>query len=253
MTMKDELERAGPIIDRANAAIRENPLAAGLIGAGVAWMLFGGSRGMGLAANAVKGAAGKAGSAALAAGNTAAGGLAHAASRATVGLKEVASDTAGLVASIVPDMSLPDTDGAFEAVSDSRSAVTKQINSAAAAGREYGAAIQSRLSESLERQPLLLGAIGLAVGAGIAATFATTAIEGEMMGEQGTAAREKLRDLSGGAKVLARQVVSDVKDEADRQGLTPEAATNAVMSVGEKVKSVAGAARDSVAQRSAEN
>jgi hypothetical protein len=73
------------------------------------------------------------------------------------------------------------------------------------------------------------------------------------MGEQGTAAREKLRDLSGGAKVLARQVVSDVKDEADRQGLTPEAATNAVMSVGEKVKSVAGAARDSVAQRSAEN
>jgi hypothetical protein len=36
MNFKDELDRAGPVVDRLNAAIRDNPLAAGLIGAGVA-------------------------------------------------------------------------------------------------------------------------------------------------------------------------------------------------------------------------
>ena len=101
---------------------------------------------------------------------------------------------------------MPDTDKAFEAVADARVDGRQHgINSAAAAGREYGAAIQSRLSESLEQQPLLLGAIGLAIGAGIASTFATTAVESELMGEQGTAAREQLQGLAG-----------DVTDRASR-------------------------------------
>ena len=34
MTAQDSLNRAGPMIDSLNAAIRENPLAAALIGAG---------------------------------------------------------------------------------------------------------------------------------------------------------------------------------------------------------------------------
>ena len=69
--MQNELDRAGPVIDGLNAAIRDNPLAAGLIGAGrrldadgrrqkASGMLHGG---------AARGAAGKAGSAAAAAGS----------------------------------------------------------------------------------------------------------------------------------------------------------------------------------------
>jgi hypothetical protein len=252
MTMKEELDRAGPMVDRVNAAIRENPLAAGLIGAGIAWMLFGGAKGVGLMANVAKGAAGMAGSAAATAGNAAASGLSRAGSTAVAGLKEVAS-ASGSVASIVPDMSIPDTDTVVESVSNAGSAVADRINSAAIAGRQYGAVIQSRLSENLERQPLLLGAIGLAIGAGIASTFAATAVESEMIGEHGTALREKLQGLTEDAKDRAKQVLSDVKHEADRQGLTPDAAMSAILEIGEKVKTVAGVGRDSVAQRFGEN
>jgi hypothetical protein len=245
MSMQDEIDRAGPVIDRLNAAIRENPLAAGLIGAGVAWMLFGGAKGFG----AARGAAGKAGSAAVAAGSAVATGLTKAASAAASGLKDSASQIAGSVASIVPDLSVPDTGGLSDTAAGARSAIGDRLDSAAATGREYGAAIQSRLSESLERQPLLLGAIGLAIGAGIASTFATTAVESELMGEQGTAAREKLQNLADDVKGRATEVVADVKDEAARQGLTTAAAKSAAADIGEKIKTVAGAGRDSVTQR----
>jgi hypothetical protein len=251
MIFKDELDRAGPVVDRLNAAIRDNPLAAGLIGAGLAWMLIGGAKGLGAMAGAAKDAAGMAGSAAATAGGAVAGGVTKAASATATGLKNAASDMAnsmaGSVASLVPD--IPDTDKAIEAGAEAGATVGNRINSAAAAGREYGAAIQSRLSESLEKQPLLLGAIGLAIGAGIASTFATTAIESELMGEQGSAARQKLQGLAGDVTDRAKQIASDLKDEADRQGLTPDAAKSAAAGIGEKVKAVAGAGRESLTQR----
>jgi len=251
MIFKDELDRAGPVVDRLNAAIRDNPLAAGLIGAGLAWMLMGGAKGFGAMAGAAKDAAGMAGSAAATAGGAVAGGVSKAASATATGLKNAASDMAnsmaGSVASLVPD--IPDTDKAIEASAEAGATVGNRINSAAAAGREYGAAIQSRLSESLEKQPLLLGAIGLAIGAGIASTFATTAVESELMGEQGSAARQKLQGLAGDVTDRAKQIASDLKDEAGRQGLTPDAAKSAAAGIGEKVRAVAGAGRESITQR----
>ena len=69
------------------------------------------------------------------------------------------------------------------------------------------------------------------------------------MGEQGSAAREKLQGLTGDVTDRAKQIASDLKDEADRQGLTPDAAKSAAAGIGEKVKAVAGAGRESLAQR----
>lgn len=246
MILQNEIDKAGPVVDRINAAIRDNPLAAGLIGAGVAWMLFGGAKGFGAVAGVAKEAAVKSGSAVAAAGNTVVSGVAKAGSTMAAGLQNAASDVVGSVASIVPSM--PDTDSANETVAEARSSIGNGISSAAAAGREYGAAIQSRLSASLEQQPLLLGAIGVAIGATIASTFATTKVEGELMGEQGTAMREKLQGLGDTVKDRAQQVVSEVKNEAQKQGLTPDAAKGAAAGIGEKVKAVAGAGRESVAQ-----
>jgi hypothetical protein len=256
MIFKDELDRAGPVVDRLNAAIRDNPLAAGLIGAGLAWMLMGGAKGFGVmagaATGAAKGAAGMAGSAAATAANAGsamASSLSNAGSAGATRLTDTVSNVAGSVASLVPDISVPDTDRAFAAVSDAGAAVGDRFNAAAASGREYSAAIQSRLSESLEQQPLLLGAIGLAIGAGIASTFATTAVESELMGEQGSVAREKLQGLSDDVTDRAKQIAAALKEEAKRQGLTPDAAKSAAVGIGEKVKTIAGAGRDSVAQQ----
>src|SRR3954453_176048 len=140
MIFKDQLDRATPVVDRVNAAIRDNPLAAGLIGAGVAWMLMGGARGFGVVAGATKdaamGAAGIAGavaggasSAAATVGSAVASGLTRTGSATAAGLKSVASDVAGSVASLVPDISAPDPDKAFEAVTDAGQSVGTRINS----------------------------------------------------------------------------------------------------------------------------
>ena len=68
------------------------------------------------------------------------------------------------------------------------------------------------------------------------------------MGAQGTAIREKLQSVGDTVKDRAQKVVSELKNEAEKQGLTPDAAKGATVAIGEKVKTVAGAGRDSVAQ-----
>ena len=249
MTMRHERNRAMPVIDGLNAAIRENPLAAGLIGAGVAWMLLGGSKGFGVMAGAAKGAADKAGSAAINASSVVASGIARAGSNAAAAITDAVPEVTDAVASIVPGRSVPAAENAYQAVANVKSAVGERINSAAEAGREYSSAIQSKLSEGLERQPLLLGAIGLAIGASIASSFASTAVERELMGEKSTAAREQVESLADDVKDRAGLVVSAVKDEAARQGLTTDAAKAAARGITEKVKNVAGAAHASVAEK----
>lgn len=247
MNIKDELDRATPVVDRVNAAIRDNPLAAGLIGAGVVWMLIGG-RGLGVMAGAAQNAAGRAGAAAVTAGNALGSGIEKASSVTVAGLKRAASDAAGSVTSLVPEISGTEGNKTMEVISDAGATVGNRINSAAVAGREYGVAIQSRLSATLEKQPLLLGALGIAIGAGIASTFATTSVESELVGEQSSVAREKLQSLSEVVRDRAQQVVSEVTTESKKQGLTPAAAKSAAAEIGKKVKAIAIDGRESVAQ-----
>jgi len=252
MTMKDELGRRPSMVDQLNEAIRENPLAAGLIGAGVAWMLLG-SKGLGAVAGAAKTAADAAattagaaavgmGSAAAAAGSRASTAIKDAANAA----KEAATGAVRSAPSLVPE--IPDPPNATGAMSDAGAALRERARAAAASGREYGAAMQSRLSESLERQPLLLGAIGLAIGAGIAASFAATAVEREWMGESAAAARAKAEALGETMRDHTRRVMAEVREEAERQGLTPEAIKDTAASVAGKAKSVAKTAQTSAAR-----
>jgi len=250
MNTPDKIGLGAPYIDRLNSSIRENPLAAGLIGAGVAWMCFGGMKGFGRAANAAKNVAGKSAIAAANSGKAMANSLTKAIPTAANSLKDNISGIADSLASVAHKLTPGDLD---EAVSNAGPVVSDGIGSVAAAGRESGAAIQERLSETLERQPLLLGAIGLAIGAGIAFSFATTGAENHVMGERGTAAREKLQDLTMALEERAKLVVSDIEDEAQRQALTPAAAKEAAAAIGEKVKTATTAGRNTVAERLAEN
>lgn len=247
MSVQTELNRAQPMLDGLNAAIRENPLAAGLIGAGIAWILMGGTKGFSAVAGAAKGAAVLSGSAAAAAGASVASagakagsGILRAATQAADGVKEVASHVSDEAGSIVPDVALSSSlDDAILTARDIKAATADQWDGAVDTTRRYGSVLQSRLSESLDQQPLLLGAIGLMIGAGVASAFATTSIERDLMGEQGTAARTKLKDIAGQAKDLASKVVGDLKDEAAKQGFTANAAVKAAGEIADKVKTVA--------------
>jgi len=213
---------------------------------------MGGTKGFGIVAGAAKGVAGAAGSAAAtaaAASQAAVSDLSAAGASGAKRVGEAASNLAAKASSVMPDLTAPDKSQAVEAIQNTSDAVRDRLQSAASSGREYGAVIQSRLSESLEKQPLLLGAIGVAIGAGIASTFATTALEREVMGEQASAAHEKLQDLAGDVTDRAKQIASSLQDEAKRQGLTPDGAKTAAAGIGEKLSAVANAGRDSVTQR----
>jgi hypothetical protein len=243
MNLKDDLHRAAPMLDRLNDAIRDNPLAAGLIGAGVAWMIFGGKRFATLGGLAKDGASSSV-SAATTAARAASDGLFNAGKAAVSASRNVASVVADKAASIVPDIDVPDGRGVADAASQASTAVGDRRPSVAASGKEYGALLKSRLSDSLERQPLLLGAIGLAIGAGIASTFVTTETEREWIGERGAQARDAIEGVLTDVKDRAQEVISGVKEEASRQGLTVEGAKEAASSVASKLRNVAGSATD---------
>jgi len=156
--------------------------------------------------------------------------------------RSAASVVADGAASIVPDIDVPDVSGV--AAADASAAVGERLQSVTASGMEYGAVLKSRLSDSLERQPLLLGAIGLAIGAGIASTFATTETEREWIGERGAQARDTMQEVLTEAKDRAQEVLSEVQEEASRQGLTVEGAKGAASAVADKLRNVAGSATD---------
>ena len=114
-----------------------------------------------------------------------------------------------------------------------------------------GAGHQARdtFFDVLEREPLVIGAIGLAVGAAIGAFLPATEIEREHLGPTGEALKEKADALvdrgMAKAKEAAAEVYETARDEADRQGLLPgdtpvsEKVDAVVRAVGETVGGIA--------------
>ena len=118
--------------------------------------------------------------------------------------------------------------------------VRERVVNAAQSGWDASAAWRGQLSDGLERQPLLLGAIGLAIGAGIASVLPATETERELVGDKAAAVRDEVTNR-------ATRLVSDVKAEAAAQGLTPAAAQGALEEVARRAKDVATKARDKIA------
>lgn len=235
------------LVDKVNNAIRDNPLAAGLIGAGLCWMLFSKVKppALGGTTEALKGAVNSVGAAASAGGSS----VASAAGKAGSHIAEAAGQVKEAASDALSKISPSDA----PRIADAGEAIRAGFRSSVDAGRHYGGAVQQTLSENLQRQPLLLGALGLAIGAGIASAFASTRIENELMGEQGSAARAKLQDFAEETKdfaaTRAKEVLDAVKDEAKAQGFTAEAAKAAFQDISKKTKDVAGAAQQAVRNR----
>jgi hypothetical protein len=120
-------------------------------------------------------------------------------------------------------------------------------------GRDLGLSVQQNIRQTLEHQPLLLGVIGLAIGAGIASAFPSTKIEQDMMGEAGAAMKEKMQEIvtetSEFASQRAKDVFDEVKKEAAAQGLTPASAKEGLKEAVERVKTAATSSRNSIKGR----
>ena len=105
-------------------------------------------------------------------------------------------------------------------------------------GTKWGSTVQQSIGELFERQPLLLGAVGIAIGAGIAASIPTTEAENKVMGGASDFVREAVSEKAAQVKEMADAAVH----EAKAQGLTPEAAGEALRAIGDKVGALAQAA-----------
>jgi hypothetical protein len=107
---------------------------------------------------------------------------------------------------------------------------------------------QSTISDLMDRQPLVLGAIGLGVGAAMAAALPSTAVEADLMGQASadlqTRAREVTAEVTERAADLANNVTAAITKEAQAQGLTPDNFTQSTRDVGQKVQNVVSQSAD---------
>jgi hypothetical protein len=241
--------QTGEFVSGLQDAIRQNPVSAALIGMGVLWMFTGGAK--------ITAAAALLSPAARATATGIGGGLqasANAAGAATEGLRSAASrvaetvkDTVADAASTVGNAASQAYDSATDAVTDSASGIKDNFNAGAGAATGMAGALQGNLKDTFERQPLLLGAIGLALGAGMAAAVPPTQLETAYAGDAAEKVTTQVKEFASAqadrVSVAAERTLEAVKDEAAAQGLTPRAAKDAAVAVGEKLKTVAKTAR----------
>jgi hypothetical protein len=101
------------------------------------------------------------------------------------------------------------------------------------------------VSDLFESQPLALGAIGVALGAGLAASLPITSTETKLLGEASANLQGAARDVADEQIARANEVVSGVAttvaQEERVQGLTKEG-------LEDKANAVAGAIKNVLAQ-----
>ncbi len=105
---------------------------------------------------------------------------------------------------------------------------------------------RANLGDLFRAQPLALGALGLAVGAGLAAALPATKAEADLLGEASAAVREKAQAHVG---KVAENVFNAAEEEARNQGLTLDDAKSATRDVTAKVKRVVEAAAKGGSER----
>ena len=77
--------------------------------------------------------------------------------------------------------------------------------------KETIAKVQSSISNLIERQPLVLGAIGLAVGVAVASAFTASDLENEWIGEVSDRVKEDLEERAGSISHSFREASDTLK------------------------------------------
>jgi hypothetical protein len=239
--MSDISERGTDFVRDLGDAARKNPLSAALIGMGVLW-LFTGSRPVERAGEFVR----RTGLNRIpdAAGN----GLETA--RST--LKSGADFGSGGVTSATEtlrDGGAAALDGAARFGREHADAASEYARSIPESGAEMFDTVRSNLTELFRAQPLALGAIGLAIGAGIAAALPGSEVEAAYLGEASDTVKAKVAEFATEQTARAADVMEAVTEEARKQGLTVEGAKSAVGDISEKVGRVVDVAGKGISER----
>jgi Protein of unknown function (DUF3618) len=115
---------------------------------------------------------------------------------------------------------------AREGVGHAGARMADRAHDARARAGHYGRLARQGMLRTLDEQPLVLGAIGLAIGAALGAALPPSRAEDALMGEARDEALRRAAKAGGEQAEKARAAVGAVvgaaREEAGRQGLTPE-------------------------------
>jgi hypothetical protein len=243
--MSEFSEKGSDFVRDLSDAARKNPISAALIGMGVLWLFTGGRtaerlgdlvRGAGF--DRIPDAAGNALDAARSTLRSRTESIGSGVSSATETLRDAGSASLDRVAR------------AGSEVADAAYGYAQNLPDAG--GALFGAA-RDNLSELFRAQPLALGAVGLALGAGIAAALPATDLEAKYFGEASDDFKEQAAEFASEqvsrGTTIAEEVAAAISDEARKQGLTLGAAKSAIADIPGKLGRVVDAAGKGVSDR----
>ena len=122
----------------------------------------------------------------------------------------------------------------------------RRFGRAGRSAREAAQSARSRVRRArggfthlLEERPLLVGAIGLAIGAALGAILPTTRREDEWFGETRDGLKERAREELEKGRRVAHRAYDTARSEAERHHLTPEGARQAARDVGREAERTA--------------
>lgn len=239
-------------LDNLKTQVRDNPLPLALVGAGLAWLFLGG----GPTTKDLK--------------ETASGFVANdddasqpesdqdelfprgSSSMSNAGA--TVADAAASAYSAVGDAATGTRDAVSAAASDAKDYAADAGRKISKGSRRVGRQVQNGFLDVLSKEPLVLGALGIAVGTAIGAMLPSTEFEDENIGPY----RDKLRDEAekkvhegiDEAKAVASSTYQTVKDEADRQGLAPDDEKSIAERIGNVGKAAATTAEGSIRDKS---
>jgi ElaB/YqjD/DUF883 family membrane-anchored ribosome-binding protein len=146
---------------------------------------------------------------------------------------------------------------AASAVSNAMSTSYETTAEAAAYAREQalraGQQTRDTFVQTFERHPLLVGGLGLAIGALIASAIPSTAPENRLFGETNEDLQRRAREIASRGYETVRTAAGEIYDETARaakeQGLSVDALRQAADELGSKVKNVAERATGTASER----
>lgn len=232
--MSDISERGSDFIRDLGDAARKNPLSAALIGMGVLW-LFTGGRPVERAGDYVR--------------RTGFDRVADGAGNAAGSTFRSGADFIGEQVTSAKDAL---RDGGADALDNATrfgrhyaDAASDYARSIPGTGAEMFNTARSNLTELFRGQPLALGAIGLAIGAGIAAALPSSGVETGYLGETSDTVKAKATEFASEqtnrATTVAEGVMGAIAEEARKEGLTLEGAKSTVGVISAKVSRVVDA------------
>jgi hypothetical protein len=218
----------GNFMDGLTAAARENPLAAALIGGGALWLLIGSDK-LRNAAGSVTSAAApladigtRAQRSAASSWDETSASVRHRASQ----MQDQASRSMDQASRSINDTIRDARTAASDAMAGAAETMNERLDEGLAGAREtfnrLGQALpkketlkqaQSSLSDLLERQPLVLGAVGLAIGATVAGALAKSSLEDEWVGDLSDGLKSDLKERAGAVSQSAREASDTLKAE----------------------------------------